>query len=207
MRVKICGISTPEAFDAVVEAGADYVGLVFFARSPRAVTVAQAVALTAGASNGPQRVGLFVAPTVDEVAAVLDCVKLNALQLHDVPDLAPFQRFGLPLWRAVGVRGRQDLPAALAGASELLLDAKAPPGSTRPGGNAVSFDWNLLADWRAPAPWWLAGGLNPANVAHAIRISGAQAVDVSSGVESAPGVKSPAAIKEFVRVARGITAI
>jgi phosphoribosylanthranilate isomerase len=202
MRVKICGINSERAFDAVVEAGADYLGFVFFPPSPRAVTPSQAAALSARAKGGPKRVGLFVNPTQASVAEVLADLQLDVLQFHDAGDLALFHQFGLPIWCSHGIRTSADLPASSAGAAELLLDAKPPKDSTRPGGNAVRFDWHILKNWQAPAPWWLAGGLTPENIGEAIRTSGATAVDVSSGVESAPGVKDPARIKSFIARAR-----
>ncbi len=202
MRVKICGINSERAFDTVVEAGADYLGFVFFPPSPRAVAPARAAALSARAQGGPRRVGLFVKPTPGAVAEVLADLKLDVLQFHDAGDLALFHQFGLPIWCSYGVRTQADLPGSREGADELLLDAKPSKDSTRPGGNATSFDWRILAHWQAPAPWWLAGGLNPENIGEAIRISGATAVDVSSGVESAPGIKDPARIKSFIENAR-----
>ena len=204
MRVKICGINSELALDTVAEAGADCLGFVFFPPSPRAVTAAQAARLAARlGGQGPRKVGLFVRPSLEQIAEVLDHVALDALQLNEPGDLAPFRRFGLPLWLAHGVCSAADLPASAMGADELLLDAKAPPGATRPGGNAIRFDWQILKGWQPPAPWWLAGGLNPDHVADAIRISGARAVEVSSGVESAPGVKDPARIRRFIAAARG----
>jgi phosphoribosylanthranilate isomerase len=203
MRVKICGINSPSAFDAAVWAGADYVGFVFYPPSPRAVTPAEAFRLSARALRGPKRVGLFVAPDPQLVSDVLTQVHLDVLQIHGVADVTPYHHFYVPLWHAVGISTPEDLPGDLHGADEWLLDAKPPLSSVRPGGNAVSFDWNILAGWQAPAPWWLAGGLTPDNVAEAIRISGAKAVDVSSGVESAPGVKDAAKIAAFVENARG----
>ena len=205
MQVKICGINTASAFDAVVEAGADYLGFVFFPPSPRAVTPAQAAALSARHPGGPLRVGLFVRPDDATIAAALAAIPLAILQLHDV-DIARARdirrKFGLPIWRAVGISTANDLPAE-AGADMLLLDAKPPKDATRPGGNAASFDWWVLANWHPPCPWMLAGGLTPDNVAEAIRLTGATAVDVSSGVESAPGVKDPARIRAFIVAARG----
>jgi phosphoribosylanthranilate isomerase len=204
-EVKICGVNSPAAFDAVVEAGADYLGFVFFERSPRFVTGAQAAALAARHAGGPKRVGLFVAPSHDEIAEVLARVKLDILQVY-APDAAVAAikaAFGLPVWRALGVAGAQDLPGAGACADGYVVEAKPPPGATRPGGNAVQADWGLLSGWRAEKFWLLAGGLNPANVAGALRQTGAPGADVSSGVESAPGVKSPAAIAAFVAAVRG----
>ena len=204
IRVKICGVNDASAFDTAVEAGADWVGFVFFQRSPRALTPTEAGALSARHQGGPARVGLFVAPTDADVADVLAAVKLDVLQLYaDAPRAAALRaRFGLPVWRAVGVTDAADLPSEAAGADAFVVEPKPPPGATRPGGNAVALDWSLPAGWRAPAPWLLAGGLTPKNVAAAIRASGAEAVDVSSGVERSRGVKDPALIRAFVAAAR-----
>jgi phosphoribosylanthranilate isomerase len=202
-QVKICGINDPAAFDAALEAGADWVGFNFFPPSPRFVTPARAAELSGRSPGGALRVGLFVDPTPDAIAKTLETVRLDVLQLYGVSDLAGLrERFGLPLWQAMGIAGAHDLPALSGGADRLVLEAKAPPGATRPGGNATSFDWSLMTGWRAPAPWILAGGLTADNVAEAIRITGATAVDVSSGVESARGVKDPALIRAFIANAR-----
>ena len=203
MLVKICGINSPVACDTAVASGADFLGFVFFARSPRHITLAQAAALAARAPGGPQRVGLFVDPTEAAIAETLAAVHLDALQLYGRFDIAALRaRFGLPIWRAIGVTTASDLPRDPAGADRLLIEAKAPPDATRPGGNAQTFDWSLLHNWQAPCPWMLAGGLHPDNVAAAIRATGAPAVDVSSGVETAPGVKDPDLIRRFVAAAR-----
>lgn len=204
-RVKICGINDPAAFDAAVEAGADWLGFVFFPPSPRGVTAAQAAALSARHPGGPPRVGLFVDPTEAAIAAVLDGMRLDILQLYGaIPGIAALRgRFGLPIWRAVGIGDAADLPVDDRGADCLLLEAKPPPDATRPGGNAVRFGWSLLRGWTAPAPWILAGGLTPDNVAEAVRATGATAVDVSSGVERARGVKDVGLIRAFIANARG----
>ncbi|HEY2132449.1 MAG TPA: phosphoribosylanthranilate isomerase [Acetobacteraceae bacterium] len=203
-RVKICGVNDPVAFDTVVAEGADWLGFVFFPPSPRAITPAQAAALSARAEGGPARVGLFVDPSDGDVAAVLAVVKLDVLQVHAPPHRVAELRvcFGLPVWRAVGVATAADLPDVSGHADALLIEAKPPKNATRPGGNAVQFDWSLLVGWQAPCPWLLAGGLTADNVAEAIRVSGAPAVDVSSGVESAPGVKDPDRIRAFIRAGR-----
>jgi phosphoribosylanthranilate isomerase len=203
VRVKICGINDPEAFDAAIAAGADWIGFNFFPPSPRYVTPSQAAALSARSPGGPPRVGLFVDPTPDAIAAILDTVQLDALQLYgtiDVPALR--NRFRLPLWRPVGIASAADVPAVSGGADVLLLEAQPPPKATRPGGNARTFDWSLLRGWTAPAPWILAGGLTPENVADAIHATAAPAVDVSSGVEKARGIKDPALIRAFIVNAR-----
>jgi phosphoribosylanthranilate isomerase len=203
--VKICGINDPVAFDTAVEAGADWVGFVFFPPSPRYVTPETAAALSGRIAGGPPRVGLFVKPTMAAIAQALATVQLDVLQLYGVPDdLDVFKaRFGLPTWRAVGIDTAADLPKDPMGADRLLLEAKPPAGATRPGGNATVFDWSVLRDWSAPVPWVLAGGLTPDNVAAAIRETGATAVDVSSGVERRKGLKDPALIRAFIRAAKG----
>jgi len=204
VKVKICGINDPLAFDTAVACGADWIGFVFFPPSPRYVSPAQAAALSARSAGGPQRVGLFVKPSVAAIAAVLETVRLDILQLYgaeaDLPALR--ERFGLEVWRAIGVGTAGDLPGEAGGADRFVLEARSPPEATRPGGNAVSFDWSLLRGWRSPVPWVLAGGLTADNVAEAVRVSGAEAVDVSSGVERSPGVKDPALIRRFIANAR-----
>lgn len=202
MKVKICGINDAASFDTVIDAGADWVGFVFFPPSPRYITPEAAAALSARAPDGPSRVGLFVNPTADQIAATLDVIRLDVLQLYGADVAALRTRFGLPVWCAVGVDSPTDLPTDSRGADRLLIEAKPPPDATRPGGNAVSFDWTLLRGWKSPVPWVLAGGLTPANVAAAIRETGARAVDVSSGVEKAKGVKDPALIRAFIANAR-----
>ena len=203
-RVKICGLNDAEGFDTAVAAGADYVAFNFFPASPRAVTPAQAAELSARHPGGPVRIGLFVKPSDDEVAAVLDALDLDILQLYVDPAraVALRARFGRKVWRAVGVSSESDLPGGLDGADALLIEAKPPAGATRPGGNAVSFDWSVMRGWRAPGDWVLAGGLTPENVAQAISITGAPCVDVSSGVERSRGVKDPAMIRAFIAAAR-----
>ncbi len=203
VRVKICGINDPLAFDTAIEAGADWVGFVFFPPSPRYVLPAKAAAISTRSPGGAPRVGLFVDPTPEAVAATLDVVRLDVLQVYGAVDLAALRtRFGLPIWQAVGVATAADLPVRSGGAERLVVEAKAPPEATRPGGNAVRFDWSLLRGWAAPAPWILAGGLTVGNVAEAVRVTGARAVDVSSGVESARGVKDPARIRAFIANAK-----
>jgi phosphoribosylanthranilate isomerase len=203
-RVKICGINDPAGIDAAVECGADWIGFNFFRPSPRYVTPAHAKELAARHKNAPSRVGLFVNPTEAMIAEVLDEVSLDILQLYGAGDVLPAlrARFGLPVWRPVGVATADNLPLGLEGADALLLEAKPPPDATRPGGNAVRFDWTLTRHWRFSGPWLLAGGLDPGNVAEAIRLSGTEAVDVSSGVERTKGVKDPDLIQAFIRNAR-----
>ena len=204
VQVKICGINDPAAFDATVEAGADWVGFVFYPPSPRYVAPEAAAALSARVAGGPGRVGLFVDPANALMEAVLRVVRLDALQVYAGPErVVELQaRFGLPVWHALGIETETDLPVNAASAERLVLEAKPPPEATRPGGNAARFDWSVLRGWRAPVPWILAGGLTAENVTAAIRATGATAVDVSSGVERRPGVKNPGLICAFVAAAR-----
>lgn len=192
-----------DGLDAAVDAGADWVGYNFFEKSPRFVTPSKAAAFAAHVSGGPKRVGLFVNPTDTAIAETLREFGLDVLQIYaPVPRVAQIRaRFGIPVWRSVHVTVAGDLPES-EGEDGFVVEPRPPAGATRPGGNAVSLDWSILAGWSAPLPWLLAGGLRPDNVAQAIRASGATAVDVSSGVESAPGVKSPDLIREFIRLAR-----
>lgn len=210
VEVKICGIRDAEALDAAIAAGADLVGFVFFPPSPRAVTPAQAGALSARHAGGPVRVGLFVDPTDDDLTAALAAVPLGLLQLHgeETPERAASirARFGVPVMKALGIGASADLDAADAFApvvDRFLFDAKPPPGGPLPGGNAQPFEWRLMAGRAIAKPWLLAGGLTPGNVAEAIRVAGAPGVDVSSGVESARGVKDPALIRTFIAAAKG----
>ncbi|MCW8305711.1 phosphoribosylanthranilate isomerase [Acidiphilium sp. PA] len=202
-RSKICGINTPAAYRAAVDAGADWVGLNFYPRSPRYITGPEAAAL--GADGTVTRVGLFVAPDAAMIATVLAATSLDVLQLYTDAATCRALRaaFGLPVWRAVGVAAAADLPDDDEGLDGFIIESKPPAGADRPGGNAVALDWTVTQAWQAPAPWLLAGGLTPDNVAEAITRSGATAVDVSSGVETAPGVKSADLMRQFVRAARG----
>ena len=207
IQVKICGIKDPEGIDGSVAAGADWVGLVFFPASPRFVTPKVAAGLLARHPGGPLRAGLFVEPTEAMIGSVLEAVKLDALQIYGATEqLTAFRaRFGVPVWQAVGVADATDLPIrAPDGVDRLVVEAKAPPGADRPGGHARVFDWSVLRGWRAPVAWMLAGGLTPQNVAAAIEATGAAAVDVSSGVERAKGVKDAARIRAFVTAARQV---
>ncbi len=203
-RLKICGVNDAASFDAVVAVAADWLGFVFFPASPRAVTPAEAAALSARHEGGPLRVGLFVAPTDDEVEAALQSVALDVLQIYAPIERAAAlrARFGRPVWQAVPVTRAAELPDSAEGVDGFIIEPKPPAGATRPGGNAVVLDWSLLGGWRAPAPWLLAGGLTPENVAEAVRVSGAPAVDVSSGVERARGRKDIGLIRAFAAAVR-----
>jgi phosphoribosylanthranilate isomerase len=203
VRIKICGINSPDAFDAAIDAGADWLGFAFFPPSPRFVTPAAAAALSARHPGGPLRVGLFVDPTAETIARVLATMPLDILQLYGTVDVPVLRaRFGRTIWRAIGIGAAADLPQDAGGADALVLEAKPPADATRPGGNAMAFDWSVLRGWASPAPWVLAGGLRPDNVAQAIRATAATAVDVSSGVENVRGVKDPVLIRTFIANAR-----
>ena len=207
--VKICGVNDAAGFDAAVTAGADLLGFVFHAASPRAVTPDAAAALSARHPGGPLRVGLFVDAGDAAIAAVLAALPLDLLQVHGAESPARCAalraRFGLPVMKAIGVATAADLDRFADYASvvdRFLLDAKPAPGAALPGGNASAFDWSLLRGASVPKPWLLAGGLTPDNVAEAIRITVAPGVDVSSGVERSRGVKDPVRIAAFVAAAR-----
>jgi phosphoribosylanthranilate isomerase len=206
--VKICGLSTAEAVTAAVEAGARYVGFVFFPPSPRSLTPIRAAAVLASAPTGPVRVGLFVDADDALLAEVLASVPLDMVQLHGAEPPARVAevkaRFGLPVIKAVAIAGADDLARARAYddvADLLLFDARPPKGATRPGGNAQPFDWSLVRGRERRRPWLLAGGIDAENIAAAVRASGAPAIDVSSGVEDRPGVKNPAKIRALLRIA------
>ncbi|MBE7212623.1 MAG: phosphoribosylanthranilate isomerase [Gluconacetobacter diazotrophicus] len=207
VAVKICGLRDRDTLEAALDSGADWIGLVFHARSPRHVDPDTAATLSGLAAGRAGRVGLFVRPGEAELAEVLSRVELDALQLYGMEDRIGTlrERFGLPVWCAHGVATAADLPCR-SDADRLVIEAKPPAGTNRPGGNGARFDWDLAAGWVAPRPWLLAGGLNPDNVAEAIRRSGARTVDVSSGVEEAPGLKDPALIRRFIAAARGTAA-
>ncbi|HEY6870089.1 MAG TPA: phosphoribosylanthranilate isomerase [Novosphingobium sp.] len=206
--IKICGLSTAAALDAAVTARADYAGFVFFPPSPRHLTPAQAAPLGRRAAGRVGRVGLFVDAADELIGDAVAAAGLDILQLHggESPQRAAElrARHGLPVWKAVPVASAADIERAVAylGAADLILfDAKTPRGAL-PGGMGLAFDWALLSAWRNRAPWGLAGGLGPANVAEAVRLTGAPLVDTSSGVESAPGVKDAALIAAFCMAAR-----
>ena len=207
-QVKICGLKTPQDIGAAVEAGAQYTGFVFFPKSPRAVSVDQARDLAGNVPTGVMRVGLFVDPDDALLDQTLATVPLDMIQLHgkETPDrvVQVKSRFGLPVMKAIGIASSADLDQIWdygLTADMLLVDAKPPRDAELPGGNGLAFDWRLLIGRRFLKPWLLAGGLNPDNVAQAIRLTGAPGVDVSSGVESAPGTKDPDLIRAFVRAA------
>jgi len=209
IKVKICGLSSPETIAAAVAAGAGYVGFVFFPKSPRYVTIPQAAALAAEVPPGICKVALTVNADDATLDAILADVPIDMLQLHgsETPDrVAEVKaRYGLPVMKAVGVADADDLAVLdsyLRVADQLLVDTKPPKNADLPGGNGLSFDWRLIAGRRWPVPWMLAGGLTADNVAQAIHVTGTRQVDLSSAVESAPGVKDPRLIRRFIAAAQ-----
>jgi phosphoribosylanthranilate isomerase len=205
---KICGLSTPETLDAAVAGGASHVGFVFFPPSPRNLSRERAQQLAARVPAHVSRVGVFVDPDDALLDASISAGDVRVLQLHNTSPARAAHikaRTGLAVWAAVAVKQRGDLAAAsgYAGAVDrILYDAKTPPGATLPGGMGVRFDWTLLERFRHPLPWALSGGLDQLNVAEAIRVTGASLVDVSSGVEIAPGIKDAAKIRAFLAAAQ-----
>ena len=207
--VKICGLSTRPTLAAAVEAGADMVGFVFFPPSPRFVSVRAAKDLAAEA-RGRAAIAVLTVDADDRMLAeIVATVQPDWLQLHGretperVAEIAA--RFGIKTMKAIGVSVAADLALArdyAAVADWLMLDAKAPKGALLPGGNGMPFDWTILSGFRPPMPYLLSGGLTPANVAEAMTATGAPGVDVSSGVETAPGKKDAELIAAFVRNAR-----
>lgn len=204
--VKICGLSTPETLCAAVQAGASHVGLVHFPKSPRHVSVAKAAMLR---RDLPDTVGVVLLVVDPEPQALAEAIRLigpTVVQFHgaEPPDRLARTRaeFGVEVWKALGVKDAAALEKAApyhGAVDRLMFDA---PASSLPGGNGAAFDWNLLRFYRGPTPWGLAGGLTPANVAEAIRLTGAPLVDTSSGVERSPGIKDVDKIAAFCKAAR-----
>jgi phosphoribosylanthranilate isomerase len=205
VTAKICGLSTPDTLDAAIAGGASHVGFVFFPPSPRHVTLEQAAALASRVPQHVGKVGVFVDPEDALLDQAVRAARLDAIQLHRVaPERAAAigARLRLPIWGAVAVKTRADLDGAnaLRGAVQrVLYDAKVPEDARLPGGMGLRFDWSLLQDFAHPLPWALSGGLDPSNVAEAVGITGARLVDVSSGVESAPGIKDATKITAFLK--------
>ncbi|MBK5265212.1 MAG: phosphoribosylanthranilate isomerase [Alphaproteobacteria bacterium] len=204
IAIKICGLSTPETLDAAIKAGASHIGMVFFAKSPRHIDFDRAAALAARVPGHIRRVGVFVDPDEELLQRAISSGDLHAIQLHgkETPErtAAIRTKYGRDIWKAISVKTRADLGTGLAyisAADMLLYDAKTPEGAALPGGMGVRFDWKLLQDFRHPLPWGLSGGLDANNVRDAIAITDAPLVDVSSGVESAPGIKDVDKVAAF----------
>ena len=209
VQVKICGLRTVAEVQCVAAAGAAYCGLNFFPPSPRYLTLSQGRELALVAPVGLAKVALTVDADDETLDAIVEAMPLDMLQLHGhetAGRVAQIRaRYGLPVMKVVGVRDDGDLADLFdfsTVADQIMIDAKPPKGAVLPGGNGVPFDWRLVAQRRWLRPWMLAGGLTSANVAEAVRLTGARQVDVSSGVESAPGVKDPDRIAAFVAAVR-----
>ncbi|WOI57388.1 phosphoribosylanthranilate isomerase [Palleronia sp. LCG004] len=209
VRIKFCGLTESADVAAALLAGASYLGFVFFPKSPRNLTIDDAAFMAGSVPAGTTKVALLVDPEDAKLDEIIDRVPLDMLQLHgsESPDRVTEirARYGLPVMKAVGIATEEDLTKVDSYASvadQLLIDAKPPKGADLPGGNGRPFDWDLIAhrDW--DLPWMLAGGLGPDNVAEAIRRTGARQVDVSSGVESAPGFKDGQLIRAFAEAVR-----
>lgn len=212
VKVKICGLSTAESIAAAADAGADYVGFMFYPPSPRAVAPDEARKLSALVPPHMAKVAILVDADDATIAGAIEAARADLLQLHgaETPERVTEikARFGMPVMKAVPVAAAEDVARAdlYEGVADLLLfDAKPPKSmpNALPGGNALRFDWELIAGRKEATAWMLSGGLTADNVAQAIRITGARMVDVSSGVEDRPGDKNPALIEAFVRAAKG----
>ena len=209
VTIKICGLKTAEALDVALDAGADMVGFVFFPPSPRHLGIDTARALGARVRGQAQKVALSVDASDEELAATIEALAPDLLQLHgqEMPErvAAERARFGLPVMKALPIAERGDLAAIRrydTVADRLIFDARAPREATRPGGLGKAFDWRLLENLDCTVPFMLSGGLDAGNVAEALRITRAPGVDVSSGVERAPGEKDLDKIRAFIRAAR-----
>jgi len=213
IKAKICGLNHPAAVAAAVAGGASHVGFVFYPPSPRSIDPLKAASLAAGVPAGIVKVGLFVDASDEDIARTLGEAPLDMLQLHGdetprrVKDVR--RKFGKPVMKALRVASAADIAAAdeyLPAVDWLLFDAKPPPDmkNALPGGNAISFDWSLIAGRGWSKPWMLSGGLNVRNLADAVRITGAKTVDVSSGVEDSPGRKNPEKIAAFLKLAASL---
>ncbi|MDB5631008.1 MAG: phosphoribosylanthranilate isomerase [Tardiphaga sp.] len=209
LLVKICGLSTPETLNAALDAGADMVGFVFFPRSPRHVDLSAARELGRLAHGRAQKVALTVDADDAQFENIIETLRPDMLQLHGQESVARLrdikQKFKLPVMKALAVETAADLavlPGLAAVADRILFDAKPPRDATRPGGLGAVFDWTLLADLDLHIPFMVSGGLDAGNVIQAMRVTGAGGVDVSSGIETAPGVKDPGMIQAFIRAAR-----
>jgi phosphoribosylanthranilate isomerase len=209
LMIKICGLSTRETLDVALQAGADMVGFVFFPASPRHIGLNTARDLGRQARGRALKVALTVDADDATLANIVEALQPDILQLHGKETVARLrdikQIFGLPVMKAIAVETPADLaalPGYAAVADRILFDARAPKEATRPGGLGAVFDWHLLENLDLKRPFMVSGGLDAGNVAEAVRVSRAGGVDVSSGVEGAPGVKDPEMIRAFIRAAR-----
>src|SRR5437763_2906501 len=209
--VKICGLSTPDALDVALDAGADMVGFISFPPTPRNVALATARALGSQVQGRARKVAVTVDADDTLLASIIEALEPDVLQLHghETPERVAAVRedFGLPVMKALPIEAKSDLlviGSYTSAADRLLFDARPPREATRPGGLGQPFDWHLLDNLNLSMPFMLSGGLNPDNISEALRITRAGGVDVVSGVESAPGVKDPEKIRAFIRAARSV---
>lgn len=209
LDIKICGLKTPEALDAALSGGASHVGFIFFARSPRNIAADEAGRLRQAARGRAQAVAVTVDADDAALDAIVSAMRPDMLQLHgkETPErvAAVKARHGLPVMKAFALREAGDLHAIApyrGVADRFLFDAKPPAGAELPGGNGLAFDWRILADLDAGIDYMLSGGLNAANIGEALSLSSPRGIDISSGVESAPGIKEPALIADFFRAVR-----
>ena len=210
MRVKICGLTTLDTLSGAINAGAAYVGFVFYEKSPRHLSIEKASQMAKAVPEGICKTALVVDPTDNDLDLLLDKIPVDMIQLHghesaervsEVKD-----KFGLPVMKAVGISDESDLihlKEYSRISDQILVDAKPSKNSILPGGNGLSFDWRLLAGRRWATPWMLAGGLNPDNLIEAAKLTGATQFDVSSGVETSSGVKDIKLISDFIQAANG----
>jgi phosphoribosylanthranilate isomerase len=211
-EVKICGLSTIETLDAALDAGADHVGFVFFDKSPRNLSLEQGAALVRHARGSATTVALVVDPSSEKLDEIMSVVKPDAIQFHGSEGPEVLRAFharydDTQIWKAIPVSRHEDLAVLalyLSSTNRILFDAKPPKDAERPGGHGQVFDWSLLRDLDPELGFMLSGGLTPENVADAIRLTHASAVDVSSGVESAPGVKDIGKIRVFIEAVRSV---
>ena len=210
MRVKICGLTTLNTLSAAINSGATYVGFVFFEKSPRHLTIEQAIKMANIVPDGICKTALVVDPSDKDLDDLLDKVPVDMIQLHGHESVERVSevkdKFGLPVMKAVGISDESDLVNLYEHsriADQILVDAKPPKNAVLPGGNGLSFDWKLLAGRRWSTPWMLAGGLNSSNLLQAAKLTGARQFDVSSGVETSTGVKDIKLISDFIQAANG----
>ncbi len=211
LDIKICGLSTKEAIDAVIEGGASHMGFIFFEKSPRHISLAQALLLADHAGNRIKKVPVTVNADDTYLDLIVEAVKPDMLQLHgsETPErvFKVKERFGLPIMKAIAIREASDLEKVtpyLETVDQFVFDAKPPEGSDLPGGNGVAFDWEIMDQLGEDVPYMLSGGLHAGNIVEAAKKSGCTAIDISSGVESAPGIKDVKLIKEFLETCSSI---
>lgn len=208
-EIKICGLSTEKTVASVIKSGADYMGLIFFEKSPRNVSISTAKDLSRFAGSSIKKVVVTVNASEGFLDRIVEAVQPDLIQFHGSESVERCrevkQRYNVSIMKAFAIRSKLDLSktnAFIAEVDKILFDAKAPKNSDLPGGNGVSFDWKILSDFVSKQPYMLSGGIDPFNVRQALEISGAKAIDISSGVESSPGVKDIDKIKSFIKAVR-----